>query len=260
MQFQILTLFPEFIQEAQNLGVLGQAIRDAKIKVSTHNPRDFAIDAHRRVDDRPFGGGDGMVMMLEPLIKTMQSLKAPGRVIYLTPQGRKWNDQSARAMALLGEPVTLICGRYSGIDQRFINAYVTEEISIGDYVLTGGELAALVVMDSISRFVPGVLGNPDSPEHESFKDGLLEGPLFTRPRQHALGDVPEVFIEGDHAKLADYRNRLARLITAWRRPDLARFERNQLRREVDALKKIPIEDLAALGLSNPEFEKWMESL
>lgn len=262
MRFQVLTLFPKMIEEALREGVVGQAVGAGQVEVKCVNPRDFATDLHRSVDDRPFGGGDGMVMMLEPLVAALESLgDRKGRVVYLSPQGRPWKDSVARQWAGDGRPVTLICGRYAGVDQRLINHHVDEEISIGDYVLSGGELAALVVIDSMTRLLPNVLGNPDSPQVDSFSQGLLEGPLFTRPRQHALGEVPATLLSGHHARIESYRRALALALTALKRPDLVAVEAVSNLRVVKAVKELlalPPEELKSLGVKTKELETLLE--
>lgn len=219
-KFDVITLFPEMIDMAVSHGVLGQALKSDLVSISSHNPREFAFDNHRTVDDRPFGGGDGMIMLAEPLEKTIQKVKHNNsKVIYLSPQGQVFNDRLARQLAT-EEHLVLVCGRYGGIDQRVINHYVDLEISIGDYVLSGGELGALVVIDSVSRFIPGVLGHEDSADKDSFSEGLLEHPNFTRPRHYLGQDVPEVLLSGNHKVIADWKLKVSALVTLCKRPDL----------------------------------------
>lgn len=223
MQFGVVTLFPELLEAFLAAGVIGRAVSDRKIDVSLYNPRDYTTDVHRTVDDRPFGGGPGMVMKAEPLIAAINAAKVvmPGaRTVYLSPQGvplaqpvlRKWVGTSG---------IILIAGRYEGIDERVIATHVDEEISIGDFVLSGGEVAAMVVVDALSRLIPGVLGHPESAAEDSFgEDGLLDHPHYTRP--DALGEnvVPAVLKSGDHKAIAEWRRRQAVTRTWERRPEI----------------------------------------
>ena len=220
--FQVITLFPEMIQSAMAVGVFGQAQKKDLLKVSTINPREFTSDIHKTVDDRPFGGGDGMIMMAEPLEKSIAKAKAENpeaRVVYLSPQGSRFTQAKAAELAT-SAGLILVCGRYGGIDQRVINMHIDEEISVGDYVISGGELAAGIVMDAVSRLVPGVLGHADSAENDSFGRGLLEHPNFTKPREYKGQAVPEVLVGGNHKKIAEWKKTLAVLVTLSKRPDL----------------------------------------
>ncbi len=220
LSIEILTLFPQMIEEAVQHGLLGQALKKNLLALSTRNPRDFTRDRHRSVDDRPFGGGDGMVMLPEVLEQTLQAVLRPeSHVVYLSPQGETLTSQKARTLGFQTHLV-LICGRYGGIDQRIINHYVNEEISIGDYVLSGGEIAALVVTEAISRFIPGVLGHEESSEKDSFTEGLLEQPQFTRPREFKGETAPDVLLSGNHALIAQWKKMLSLLVTRAKRPDL----------------------------------------
>lgn len=236
-KIDVITLFPEMIESAVQHGVLGQALKGDLLSVRAHTPREFASDKHRTVDDRPFGGGDGMIMLPETLEKTLQKVKHKNsRVIYLSPQGDILTDQKARQLAS-EDHLVLICGRYGGIDQRIINHYVDEELSIGDYVLSGGELGALVVIDALSRFIPGVLGHADSADKDSFSEGLLEHPNFTRPRQYLGEDVPEVLLSGNHKLIADWKEKVSALVTLKKRPDLFQEYLEVQREKYRALKK-----------------------
>ncbi|GIL17485.1 MAG: tRNA (guanine-N(1)-)-methyltransferase [Oligoflexia bacterium] len=223
--YKVITVFPEMVKDFTRYGVLSQAIKSGLIHVDAINPRDFTEDVHKTVDDRPFGGGDGMIMLVEPLEKAIKSLQANKstdqkiRVIYLSPQGKKFSDQMARDLSK-EEDIVFICGRYGGIDQRFINTYVTEEVSVGDYVLSGGELGAFVMIDAISRMVPGVLGHKDSADEDSFAQGLLEHPNFTRPREILGQSVPEVLFSGHHKVIAEWKRMTSLLVTIKKRPDL----------------------------------------
>jgi tRNA (guanine37-N1)-methyltransferase len=222
MQFDILTIFPEFFVSPLQEGVIRRALLDGKIKVGVHNIRDFAVDRHQMTDDRPFGGGEGMVMKPEPLAACLKSLgdrPAASRVILLSPKGKRFNQQAAQRLSEL-EQLVFVCGRYEGVDERFRDKYVDEELSIGDYVLTGGELAALVVVDAISRLMPGVLGCEHSAPNDSFSCGLLKHKQYTRPRVFEGTAAPEVLLSGDHAAIARHRFVESVELTLERRPDL----------------------------------------
>jgi tRNA (guanine37-N1)-methyltransferase len=224
MKFHVVTLFPEMIEQAARFGVVGQAIKDSRIVLSTVSPRAFTTNIHQTIDDRPFGGGDGMIMMAEPLALTLESLKSKlsgqARVIHLSPRGTLLTDQKARDLAKLDE-IVLIASRYGGADQRFINEFVDEELSIGDYVISGGELAGLVVIDAVSRHLPGVLGNEASPDDESFANGQgLEHPQYTRPREWRGHELPAALLSGHHAQIEEWKVLLSFLVTAERRPEL----------------------------------------
>lgn len=221
MLMNIVTLFPELVKDAMSHGVTGRAIRRNLVKLNLVNPRQFTMGPHHPVDDRPFGGGDGMLLLAEPLKQAIQLLgKDKGHVVFLSPQGRKWCDQMARDWSLRYQKITFICGRYGGVDQRFIEKYVDEEISLGDFILSGGEVASLAIMDSLIRRIPGALGNEVSCEEESFQNSLLECPQFTRPRDWEGGLVPEVLLSGDHGRVKSWRKAVALIKTAQLRPDL----------------------------------------
>ena len=231
-QFHIISLFPEMIQNFFQEGVVARASKKELISLEVTNPRDFTHDIHNTVDDKPFGGGDGMVLKPEPITESITSAKqgkANPYVIYLSPQGNLWNDQRAKSLAKDNRDLVLICGRYAGLDQRVIDAHVDEEISIGDYVLSGGELGACVLIDSIARQIPGVLGHNSSAEEDSFKDGLLEGPQYTRPKEFEGQLVPEVLLNGDHKKIAEIRRAFKIIFTYRKRPDL--FKASDLTKE-----------------------------
>lgn len=227
MQINVISIFPDFFDSPLSLGVVSGAREKGLLKIRTITPRAFTEDVHKTVDDRPFGGGDGMVMKTEPLSKSVESLgDERGHVVVLSPSGRVFNTEVAREYANLNKPLTLICGRYSGIDQRFIETYANEELSVGDYILSGGEPAALCVIDSVARLLPGVLGNADSPENDSFYQGYLECPVYTRPRE-ALGmDVPEVLLCGDPIKIQEFQKNVSLLRTSQQRPDLLSVDDN----------------------------------
>jgi tRNA (guanine37-N1)-methyltransferase len=228
MHFHILTLFPELFSSVFSSTMLRKGQERDALQFSLHNIRDYATDKHRVTDDAPYGGGDGMVMKPEPVVAALEALDGavgrPWRVL-LSPQGRRFTPPHAAALAARGE-VVLVCGRYEGVDER-IRAFVDEELSIGDYVLSGGEVAALVIVDAVSRLVPGVLGNATSATVESFSAGLLEYPQYTRPPEFRGLRVPEVLLSGDHGAIARWRRQEALRRTYARRPDLlARAELN----------------------------------
>lgn len=222
MKIQVITLFPELIVAGVSSGVLGQAVnKTGLIQVGTIQPRDFTDDPHRSVDDRPFGGADGMVMRPGVAAAAIAAARSagPSHVIHVSPRGKVLNDTLVTELA--GRPgLTILCGRYAGIDQRVLNQDVDEEISIGDYVLSGGELAALVLIDAVARKIPGVLGHPLSAAKDSHASGLLEGPLFTRPREWRDQRVPEILFSGHHERIHDWERVMAGLVTLLRRPDL----------------------------------------
>ena len=219
MRIGVVTIFPEMFQ-CLRFGVVGRAMGKGLIDVRTFNPRDYATDNYRSVDDYPYGGGQGMVMKLDVLVPAIRDAKdfAGGPVILLSPQGVPFNQEYATELAK--EPgIVLVCGRYEGVDERIMEL-VDEEISIGDYVLSGGELPAMVVIDAVVRLLPGVLGDDMSPQDESFQDGLLEYPQYTRPSSHELGNVPEILLTGHHAKIARWRLKERIRRTLLKRPDL----------------------------------------
>lgn len=221
MRFDVISLFPEMF-EAMRYGVTGRAIERGQATLALWNPRDYAEDVHRTVDDRPYGGGPGMVMMVEPLRRAIEDAKAAApesRVLCLSPQGRRLDQTSVRAMASESGFV-LLAGRYEGIDERLIDAHVDQEWSVGDYVLSGGELPAMVMMDAVIRLLPGVLGHADSAEQDSYGDGLLDCPHYTRPEEIDGRTVPEVLTSGNHELIRRWRLQQALGRTWLRRPDL----------------------------------------
>lgn len=224
MRFHIMTLFPEIFNSYMNESIMKRAVEKGIIEVCIYNIRDFSTNKHKKVDDYPFGGGAGMVMTAQPIYDTYKhiidtyNINNP-RVVYLTPKGNTHNQGIATDMSKLDD-VILLCGHYEGIDQRIIDLIVTDEISIGDYVLTGGELPALILIDSISRLIPGVLGQVESFEDESFSNDLLEYPHYTRPREFMGIEVPDILLSGNHKKIDEWRNKESIRITKERRPDL----------------------------------------
>ena len=222
MRFDILTIFPEFFVSPLNEGMVRRALCAEQIRVAVHNIRDHAQDRHHMTDDRPFGGGEGMVMKPEPLAACLKAAVSEGpkpRVILLSPRGERF-DQVAAARLAGEERLALVCGRYEGVDERFRSRYVDEELSIGDYVLTGGELAAMVVLDAVTRLLPGVLGCKESAACDTFSRGLLKHGQYTRPRVFEGEAVPEVLLSGDHAAIAAHRFLESVRLTLARRPEL----------------------------------------
>jgi len=226
IRFDVVTLFPEMFSAVAGSGITGRALEAGLWSLTTWNPRDFATDNYRTVDDRPYGGGPGMVMLAEPLERTLDAVKTAGggRVVYLSPQGRKLDHP--RVMELVQErAVTLLCGRYEGVDERLLRRRVDEEISIGDFVLSGGELAAMALMDAVVRQLPGAVGEPASVIEESFADGLLDCPQYTRPETYRGEKVPEVLLSGHHENIRRWRLKQALGRTWLRRPDLLAIRR-----------------------------------
>lgn len=267
MNFHVLTVFPEMIESGASFGVVGQACKQGLIRVSALSPRVFTKNVHQTVDDRPFGGGDGMVMLAEPMALALESLlkgispQSRKRVIHLSPRGKVFSDQMARELASSFDDIILVASRYGGVDQRFINQYVDEEISVGDYVLTGGELPALLIIDAVSRLLPGVLGNELSPAEESFAQGLLEHPQFTRPRNWRGKEIPNILLSGHHAQINEWKKALSILVTADRRPELIRSlppsDRKLARRIWDSMSETERE---VCGLSQLAGDRLLEGL
>ena len=222
LRVNILTIFPEIFDSFFSSSILGRAREQGLLEIGTTDIRAYSKSKHRNTDDYPFGGGAGMVMMAQPVIDAMTAVHAEypsARRIYLGPRGKKLTTPLARELAREKELI-LLCGHYEGVDQRALDTCVDEEISIGDYILTGGEPAALVLIDCVARFIPGVLGSADSPEEESFSDGLLEYPQYTRPRNLNGMEVPDVLLNGDHAKIREWRRTESLRATLKYRPDL----------------------------------------
>ena len=223
MNFHVLTLFPEMIQQGMNTSIIGRAITGGYLSVEAINIRDYAFNKHQKLDDYPYGGGAGMLMQAEPVYLAYQSIEEKigyrPRVVYLTPQGSVFNQTMAKDFAK-EKDLVFLCGHYEGIDERVLEEVVTDLVSIGDYVLTGGELPAMVMMDSISRMVPGVLSNQESGETESFAGNLLEYPQYSRPEEWHGKKVPPVLLSGHHANIEAWRREQSILRTAKNRPDL----------------------------------------
>ena len=224
MRVDVLTLFPEAFEGGPlDVSIIKRAREDCLLDLQVHNIRDHATDRHRSVDDTPFGGGQGMVMRVDVLDRALQSIRgqdgSPGLVVYLSPQGELLDDSLVRELAT-NERLILVCGRYEGVDQRFVDHCVDREVSIGDYIVTGGELPAMVLIDAVARHIPGALGDEVSPEEESFADGLLEHPQYTRPAEYNGWAVPEILLSGHHAKIEKWKQEQRLERTRERRPDL----------------------------------------
>ncbi len=236
MRFDVVTLFPEMLNALTASGITRRAFEAGLWRLRTWNPRDFTADRHRTVDDRPFGGGPGMVLMAEPLARAVEAAReaqlaqaggAP-RVIALSPAGRRLDDAGVRALAGLGQGLVLVCGRYEGIDQRFVDRCVDEELSVGDFVMSGGEIAAMALIDAVVRQLPGALKQASAAD-ESFADGLLDAPQYTRPEVWRGAPVPDVLLSGHHADIAAWRRRQRLVRTARLRPDLLARARREAR-------------------------------
>lgn len=238
MRIDVITLFPESLEELTGLGVTGRAIREGRVELKAWNPRDLATDRHRTVDDRPYGGGPGMVMAVEPLSSTIAAARkkhAEGtRVSLMSPQGRKLDQAGVDELAGR-QGLILVCGRYEGIDERLIQSDIDEQWSIGDYVISGGELAAAVIIDAVTRLLPGVLGHEQSAVQDSFVDGLLDHPHYTRPEVSGGKAVPDVLLSGDHEAIRRWRRKQALGRTWQLRPDL--LENRQMDEEAKLLLK-----------------------
>ena len=228
MRFDVVTLFPEMILESAGYGVTCKAIEHDFVGLSVWNPREYTQDKHRTVDDRPYGGGPGMVMKYQPLCDAVSDAKQKNgnkvcKVVYLSPQGKQINQKLLIEASQLPQLI-LVAGRYEGVDERFIDAVCDEEWSLGDYVISGGELAALVVIDAVTRLIPGVLGDEDSAKQDSYMNGLLDCPHFTRPELGELGSVPDVLLSGNHQLIDQWRMKQALGRTELRRPDLLKVK------------------------------------
>ena len=244
MKFNIVTIFPNELMRSLNYGVIGNAINDNKIRIDCHDPRIHADNKHNSIDDKPYGGGPGMVMQAEPVLKSIQQARNGDiniPVFFLSPQGKTFNQDKAKELSKLDE-IIIVSSRYEGLDQRAIDQTDNhEELSIGEYILSGGETACAVVIDSISRLIPGVLGDRESILEESFSDGLLEYPHYTRPPEVNGDKVPEILLSGDHQKINQWRRMQSLKNTYLKRPDL--IDRSNLSEDeieiIDAIKKDP---------------------
>jgi len=222
VRISVITIFPELFKEFLSTSLIGRAITNGDMEVTVHNLRDFSEDKHQSVDDEPYGGGAGMVMMAPPWIEAVKSVARPepSRCVLLSPQGRRLTDSRVQELSAANEHLILVCGRYEGIDERVRMTVVDEEISVGDFVLSGGELPAMVLIEALSRQVPGVVGQPESVEQDSFRHGLLDYPHYTRPQVVEGLPVPDVLISGDHGAIRAWRGRQAIRATLEKRPDL----------------------------------------
>ena len=229
MNFYVMTLFPEMIEQGLNTSIIGRAMEKELLSIKAVNIRDYTLDKHKRVDDYPYGGGAGMLMAVEPVVRTYNAIREDlqaktgnterPRVVYVTPWGKPFHQEMAREFAK-EENLVFLCGHYEGIDERALEEVATDFVSIGDYVLTGGELPAMVMIDAISRLIPGVLNNKDSAEYESFAGNLLEHPQYTRPEVYNGRKVPEVLLSGHHANIEKWKKEQSLLRTEKYRPDL----------------------------------------
>ena len=230
MRIDVLTLFPDAFRGPLDVSIIKRARKDGLLELQIHDIREHAADRHKSVDDYPFGGGQGMVMRVDVLDRALQFVQEqdgpPGLVVYLSPQGEVLSDRIVRELAR-NERLVLVCGRYEGVDERFVEQCVDREISIGDYILTGGELPAMVLIDAVARHIPGALGDEVSPEEESFVGGLLEHPQYTRPAEYRGWEVPEVLLSGHHAKIEKWKREQRLKRTQERRPDLLRGDQPQ---------------------------------
>lgn len=241
MRFDIITIFPEIFSGVFDFGIIRRAVESNLIEIHVHDLRDYTHDRHRQVDDRPFGGGAGMVMKPEPLFRAVEALAADSiesSVVLLSPQGRLFSQQVAQEYSRRSR-VVLICGRYEGVDERVAEHLIADEVSIGDYVLSGGEIPAMVVVDAVTRLIPGALGSDESACRESFVDGLLDYPQYTRPAEYRGMRAPEVLLGGNHAEVERWRRRKAIEKTLRSRPDLirARAMPDSGRQEIEEIKK-----------------------
>ena len=246
MRFDVVTIFPEIFRGVFEFGIVRRAIDAGLLDIRLHDLRDYTSDRHRQVDDRPFGGGAGMVMKPEPLFRAIESLThgdGNASTVLLTPQGRLFDQSVAREFATTGH-IVLVCGRYEGVDERVVEAAIDDEVSIGDYVLSGGEIPAMVVVDAVTRLLPGAVGCEESIERESFANGLLDYPQYTRPAEYRGMKVPEVLLGGNHGEIEQWRRRKSLERTVGRRPDLLVTDKadqrdpEQIQREIELEGKV----------------------
>ena len=250
MKFNILTLFPDFFESCFEVALLNKAIQNNLLEIQVVDVKKFSKKG--RADDYPFGGGDGMLIAYEPLKKALDDVKKKGCVVYLSAQGEKWTAQKAKHFSQKYKDVTLICGRYGGVDFRFVQDFVDKEISIGDYILNGGETASLVLIETCSRFLTGFLGNEESYKRESFENCLLEGPSWTQPRDIKGHKLPELILSGNHQKIEELKFYSSLMATWLKRPDLLKAQAELLKKIPQAKKylmALPKDELKALGFS-----------
>ncbi|NLZ25717.1 MAG: tRNA (guanosine(37)-N1)-methyltransferase TrmD [Clostridiales bacterium] len=221
MRFEVLTIFPEMF-DVLNIGIIGRAVKEGKFELNISNIRDYSKDKHRKTDDAPFGGGAGMVMTPQPIVDAIRAVDPEHKLkrIYLSPKGVTFNQRLVKELSKEENGILLLCGSYEGIDERVIQLEIDMELSIGDFVLTGGELPAMCVINAVARYIEGVLGSNESTEEESFSDGMLEYPHYTRPQVFEGLEVPEVLLSGNHAEIRKWRRMMSENITKERRPDL----------------------------------------
>ncbi len=264
MNFNFISLFSELIESQLQFGIVGQAYKKSIFTTQIINPRQFTSDVHKTVDDRPFGGGDGMVMLAEPLKKSIESLgENAGHKVYLSATGKPWKAEMAKTWSNKYQNITFVCGRYGGVDQRFINECIDEEICVGDFVVSGGELPALMVMDSIVRFIPQVLGHADSAELDSFSNQLLEAPQFTRPQIYNDSPVPYTLTNGDHKKILELKQALSVVLTYKNRPDLLSVKcmsSNDIKSSFTKVLQLNAEELNSCGFKKSELEDLLKGL
>jgi tRNA (guanine37-N1)-methyltransferase len=255
MRFDVITIMPDMFLALQH-GLVGQALRKQRWELRLHNPRQFAEDVHHTIDDRPFGGGDGMVMLAEPLTRAVSAVTddlnahrvVSGPVIFMSAHGTPISTGLCEELSRQAQ-VTVVCGRYGGVDQRFLNAKIDLEVSVGDSIFSGGELPGMALIDGVVRLLPGVLGNPESARAESFYSGLLEAPQFTRPRELAGVRVPDVLLSGHHSEVTKWRKLVSILVTRQRRPELLHHVNKLDLQEAQILyDKMSSDERAALGL------------
>lgn len=258
LKFNIIGIFNNLIENYFSQGVVGRAVEQQLLSIDYIPLRDFTTDVHQSVDDKPFGGSDGMLMSYEPLEKALNSVGS-SKVVYLSPRGKVFNAEMAKQWSQSKTPITLISGRYAGVDERLIQNHVDEEVSIGDFVLSGGEIAAMAVIDSVARFVPGVLGSKNSSENDSFSNTLLEGPQFTRPQSIAGLNVPEVLTSGHHLKIEEFNKALSILTTLKLRPDLIKLAlsnktitKQDIENAFNYLKTLTDNELQACGFNQDQ--------
>jgi tRNA (guanine37-N1)-methyltransferase len=247
VKFSVISAFPQMVAQALQWGVVGRALEKKIFSCEAINPRDFTTDVHKTIDDRPFGGGDGMVMLYEPLAKALDAHPeiASSHKIYLSPAGKKLDEQMVCHLSTKSH-ITLLCGRYGGVDQRLLNHYNFENVSVGDYVVSGGELPALTLIDAVVRKIPGVLGNHASSSEDSFANGaFFEAPLYTRPSANPAGQVPAVLLSGDHKKIEEFRTFVGQGLTLQLRPEARSLM--DITKLQSYLKKISFEELKVLG-------------
>lgn len=240
MRIDVVTIFPDLVSAFASASIVGRAVERGLVDVRVHDLRSAATDPHQSVDDAPFGGGPGMVLLADPIFRTVEAMACPRPVVVLGPRGRRFDQGVAAELASL-EALTLICGRYEGIDERVHQHLADEELSVGDYVLAGGEVAAMVVIEATTRLLAGVLGNRASPAEESFADGLLEYPQYTRPADYRGWTVPPVLLSGDHERVARWRRAQALAMTIARRPDLVMGRGGVSSAEADLLREFGLE-------------------